>query len=730
MNYPFDIGFASAPGANDFVTFNTLTYAHNPTDGTIDLNVASTALGGLILKSTPPQGKLTFGAEVMFTANNTGTTNHFGLWLLNFPETTNYTGYRFANINNTTAPTGNKWWLTTSNSNLSAWVDFPFRQSGVPAFALNTWYDIRVEYDRKSFDTVGAATIKVWVNGVLIGEHKDIASAAAPVTPGIFLYAGKLKVRRMYGDLTPSVTAETPFVMTEPDRDRMISDFGEGKSATESKPDTQKTWWSNNNDLTIRGRVLTDSFQPIVENVYAFRGDSMEAVHQVETDDEGFYEMTKLDSKFDYVLMVKRDGRMKTIPMADYVGFGELAGAYRIRGENIGEVEVKVFSEQTGEYLGQVTTNLNGQFSIPNVNPNHLFTLVFREPTGAWEDRVSSRRIPELTAFVLQFDSSLHDDVDRIGGVLKVTNGHAPFVATSPNLKSGMSLVVNDDEIAFSGESVLMGPYSIPINVTSVDGGQGTYTHEGIGGYMRSSLWDGAYSTMNLQAELERSDPNFNLVKALLHFDSKYVNVSNSLALDVSPARSNWTISSGVVLDSVDKKFGDGSLKFAGNSGGVYNSGDDSYFVGDYTAEFWAKVDTTKTANQYLMVLQHINGWYTGIYVQSANKAIGFYSSGYGQIWTGQAANALTNNTWVHIALCRNGGTTTLYQNGVSIATTTVNYITSLASSVLLGSRQGTSTEALFGNIDDFRYTAGLCRYTANFTPPTKAYVDGEDQSK
>ena len=407
--------------------------------------------------------------------------------------------------------------------------------------------------------------------------------------------------------------------------------------------------WSNNNDLTIRGRVLTDSFQPIVENVYAFRGDSMEAVHQVETDDEGFYEMTKLDSKFDYVLMVKRDGRMKTIPMADYVGFGELAGAYRIRGENIGEVEVKVFSEQTGEYLGQVTTNLNGQFSIPNVNPNHLFTLVFREPTGAWEDRVSSRRIPELTAFVLQFDSSLHDDVDRIGGALKVTNGHAPFVATSPNLKSGMSLVVNDDEITFSGESVLMGPYSIPINVTSVNGGQGTYTHEGIGEYMRSSLWDGAYSTMNLQAELERSDPNFNLVKALLHFDGKYVNVPSSMALDVSPARANWTISSGVVLDSVDKKFGDGSLKFAGNSGGVYISGDDSYFVGDYTAEFWAKVVTTKTANQYLMVLQHINGRYTGIYVQSGNKAIGFYSSGYGQIWTGQAANALANNTWVHI---------------------------------------------------------------------------------
>ena len=223
MNYPFDIGFASAPRANDFATMGSLTYAHNATDGTIDLNVASTTMGGLILKSTPPQGKLTFGAEVMFTANNTGTTNHFGLWILNFPETTNYTGYRFANINNTTTPTGNKWALTTSNSNLSAWVDFPFRQSGVPAFALKTWYDIRVEYDRQSFDTVGAATIKVWVNGVLIGEYKDIASAAAPVTPGIFLYAGKLKVRRMYGDLTPSVTAETPFVMTEP------------------KPDTQKT---------------------------------------------------------------------------------------------------------------------------------------------------------------------------------------------------------------------------------------------------------------------------------------------------------------------------------------------------------------------------------------------------------------------------------------------------------------------------------------------------------
>ena len=71
-----------------------------------------------------------------------------------------------------------------------------------------------------------------------------------------------------------------------------------------------------------------------------------------------------------------------------------------------------------------------------------------------------------------------------------------------------------------------------------------------------------------------------------------------------------------------------------------------------------------------------------------------------------------------------------MYQNGVSVATTTINYSSSNVQSVVLGSAPFTASEALFGNIDDFRYTAGLCRYTANFTPPTKAYVDGEDQSK
>lgn len=721
MNYPFDIGFASAPGANDFVTFNTLTYAHNPTDGTIDLNVASTARGGLILKSTPPQGKLTFGAEVMFTANNTGTTNHFGLWLLNFPETTNYTGYLFANINNTTAPTGNKWFLTTSNSNLTAWVDFPFRQSDVPAFALNTWYDIRVEYDRKSFATVGTATIKVWVNGVLIGEYKNVAAAAAPVTPGIFLYAGKLKVRRMYGDLTPSVTAETPFSMTEPDRDRMISDFGEGKSATESKPDTQKTWWSNNNDLTIRGRVLTDSFQPIVENVYAFRGDSMEAVHQVETDDEGFYEMTKLDSEFDYVLMVKRDGRMKTIPMADYVGFGELAGAYRIRGENIGEVEVKVFSEQTGEYLGQVKTNVNGQFSIPNVNSDHKFNLVFREPTGAWEDRVSSRRIPELTAFNLQFTSTFVNEGDRINGTLKVKNGHEPYTATAENLKPGVKLIVEGNEISFTNETVMQGPYSIPITVKSIDGGEGVFVAEGVAGYPRVKFDVGNTMTSILEAQIDRDDPYFySNTKTLLKFDSDMA--------DTSPAGMDWWAGTSTSIDTANKKFGAGSLKFTG-AGSIATFGRVGNGLqlgtGDFTLEGWIWIDPSAvSATREIFTPFTSTSTYATFYYQGSSKALQVWKSGAGVLSSN--ATIVPPSQWVHVAFSRTSGTCRVFQNGTQVASFASTHDFTEDYFCLGGQTTTSSTEAFIGNMDDIRITVGVGRYTANFTPPTKAYPNNK----
>jgi hypothetical protein len=720
-----------------FLTYYGMTWAHNSASGTIDVTASGSLTAGLILKSTPPEAKLTFGAEVMFTGNTGGSDlNHFGFWLRNYPEIENYQGFRPANqYIKTKLPYSNQWFFSSVNSGISAFENTGTGRiagrDGFPEFAANTWYDVKVEYIREELPPfAGVAYMRLFVNGVYAGDLKHIGPQSLPVTPGFFLYAGNMKVRRMYGNLAPGITIPTPSFKAVHDRGTITPTTGAPVIFTESTDEGVRDTYGNT-FVNVKGRVLDESFQPLRAVVYALSSSRNTFVADTISDQDGFYELIDLRTEDMCTITVFHNGKLENVKKADYTGFGTLSGIYRIRGVAAANVHVRVFSEETGEYLGKVDTDANGGFTIPNVNKDHQFNLVFREPSGAWEDRVSSRRIPELTAFNLQFVSTLASEGDSINGTLKVKNGHEPYTATAENLKPGVKLVAEGNEISFAGETVMQGPYSIPITVKSIDGGEGVFTVEGVAGYMRTVLWEGATTSFSLQSELDRSDPSFNLVKSLLHFDSKYVNIADGVVIDVSPAKKIWLISSGVVLDATEKKFGDGSMKFTGNSGGVYVMDDGStYFAGDYTAEFWLKVDTTKTTNQYAFSVRHVNGWNTGIYVQSGNKAIGFYSSGYGTIWTGQAANALANNTWVHIALCRIGGTTTLYQNGVSVATTTVNYSTSNTQYAVLGSAPFTASEALFGNIDDFRYTAGLCRYTANFTPPTKAYVDSEDQSK
>jgi hypothetical protein len=86
---------------------------------------------------------------------------------------------------------------------------------------------------------------------------------------------------------------------------------------------------------------------------------------------------------------------------------------------------------------------------------------------------------------------------------------------------------------------------------------------------------------------------------------------------------------------------------------------------------------------------------------------------------TGSTGTSINN--WYHIALVKNGATTTLYLNGTSIGTTT-SVPTSSSKQVALGVDFSTATAPYFGYIDDFRIS-NFARYTANFTAPSAAFA-------
>ena len=84
------------------------------------------------------------------------------------------------------------------------------------------------------------------------------------------------------------------------------------------------------------------------------------------------------------------------------------------------------------------------------------------------------------------------------------------------------------------------------------------------------------------------------------------------------------------------------------------------------------------------------------------------------------SAGVVTTNAWHHIAVTCTSGTTRIFVNGVSVASSvTVNSISSTsAHPFCIGKDSNTATQFFDGYIEDVRVTKGVSRYSATFTPP------------
>jgi len=91
------------------------------------------------------------------------------------------------------------------------------------------------------------------------------------------------------------------------------------------------------------------------------------------------------------------------------------------------------------------------------------------------------------------------------------------------------------------------------------------------------------------------------------------------------------------------------------------------------------------------------------------------------------STNALSLNTWTHIAVCRVGNTVTRYINGVADPTTlTVTAsITNVAAQgpTIGGSPEYSTTREWTGYISNARVISGTALYTSNFTPSTTPFT-------
>jgi hypothetical protein len=214
-------------------------------------------------------------------------------------------------------------------------------------------------------------------------------------------------------------------------------------------------------------------------------------------------------------------------------------------------------------------------------------------------------------------------------------------------------------------------------------------------------------------------------------------NFTHAGIVDYTARNNIYTFTSTNIRSSnVQSKFGTGSLFFTGGYQYVFiGPGNNSIHppllptIGDYTVECWVYA----TAESTLMCLNTTLSVFAACRVSvNGNGSVGFLvstSSTANVINITTGAGSFAFNTWQHIAIVRNGGTHTVYVNGTAGASSTaIAATTAVQGGVesLLGAidNRNNSDFASFyqGYIDDFR-TSRFARYTANFTPPTTAFL-------
>lgn len=211
------------------------------------------------------------------------------------------------------------------------------------------------------------------------------------------------------------------------------------------------------------------------------------------------------------------------------------------------------------------------------------------------------------------------------------------------------------------------------------------------------------------------ADPYIANVSLLLHCDG--VNGSATFT-DSSPLTLTMTAGGGLI-STTQSKFGGASAYFNGTS--RVEAPSSSVFAvgtGDYTIEFFGYFSTTTI--RYLLSTVYTPGVY--FYLS--------YETGTLTLVTSAASSipaSVPVDTWTHVAIVRSSGIASLYINGVSAGTATINntYGSYGSGPFYIGgtdSNMSSSNQWGLCYIDEFRITKGVARYTTAFTPPTAAF--------
>jgi len=299
------------------------------------------------------------------------------------------------------------------------------------------------------------------------------------------------------------------------------------------------------------------------------------------------------------------------------------------------------------------------------------------------------------------------------------------------------------------------------LNMTSVHHiGENLQQNDHLGGYLADFyLIDGTaydaddFGTLNATTNQWIPKDASDLTFGTNGFYQKYSVTELADSFEDSAERSVLTVTANgtAELDTSIKKIGTASAYWGSTSGGLSNcismpstDGSFDFGSGDLTVEMWVYQKATDTTRDFLSQNPAAEGtWYFNI---GMNAVHGWscevsQDSTYARVGGSLSSGITTaNDTWHHCALVRSGGTLTLYVDGTAqpvTATTWPSSWPSYSNTQVMNIGSGTTA---YSHCDEIRFSKGIARYTANFTPSTTAFTtdsyttlllhcDGSDES-
>ena len=201
---------------------------------------------------------------------------------------------------------------------------------------------------------------------------------------------------------------------------------------------------------------------------------------------------------------------------------------------------------------------------------------------------------------------------------------------------------------------------------------------------------------------------------------SLLVNMTNGAIFDNAMMNNLETVGNAQISTSV-VKYGTGSLYINGSGNALISAPSPNNILsdGDFTIEFWLYPSNTSAGYRALVSSENYSATAGGWSLYQNGTTIELWISS-GNVF--QYSSAITASTWQHLALSRASGTLRLFINGTQV--TSVSNSTSLTGQQIWIGDNNAGSYFYEGYLDDLRITKGYARYTATFTPPTKALSD------